>query len=50
MDAKGDADMALNAVNALAEAASHRTSLKNCICTHPQQAADQLSSTEADLM
>jgi len=42
--------MALNAVSALAEAASCCTSLKICIPMHPQQAADQISSTEADLM
>ncbi|KAG2101876.1 uncharacterized protein F5147DRAFT_776530 [Suillus discolor] len=50
MDAKGDTDIALNAVNALAEAVSHHTGLKICIPVCPQQADDQLSSAEADLM
>lgn len=50
MDAEGDTEIALNAVNALAEAASRRTGLKIRIPARPQQAADQLSSAEADLM
>ncbi|KAG1851585.1 hypothetical protein DFJ58DRAFT_728803 [Suillus subalutaceus] len=50
MDAKDDTDMALNAVNVLAEAASHHTGLKIHIPMCSQQAADQLSFTEADLM
>lgn len=50
MDAEGDTEIALNAVNALAEAASRHTGLKIRIPAHPQQAADQLSSAEADLM
>ncbi|KAG2110406.1 uncharacterized protein F5147DRAFT_537855, partial [Suillus discolor] len=36
MDAEGDTDIALNAVNALAEAASHHTRLKICIPARPQ--------------
>ncbi|KAG2159188.1 uncharacterized protein EDB93DRAFT_1325221 [Suillus bovinus] len=51
VDSDCDTDIALNAVNALAEAAFCCTGLKICIPTHPQQvAADQLSSIEADLM
>ncbi|KAG2366909.1 hypothetical protein BDR07DRAFT_1239287, partial [Suillus spraguei] len=36
IDAEGDTDMTLNAVNALAEAASCRTGLKICIPARPQ--------------
>ncbi|KAG1735299.1 uncharacterized protein EDB91DRAFT_1025664, partial [Suillus paluster] len=49
MDAEGDMDIALNALNTLAQAASHHTTLKIWIPAHPQK-ADQLSSAEAELM
>lgn len=49
MDAEGDVEMALNAIDALMQAASRRTGLKIRIPARSQQAA-QLSSTEAALM
>ncbi|KAG2033936.1 hypothetical protein BDR03DRAFT_826811, partial [Suillus americanus] len=42
MDAEGDADIALSAVNALAEAAFCRTSLKIRIPAHPQQVHQEM--------
>ncbi|KAG2029212.1 hypothetical protein BDR03DRAFT_837006, partial [Suillus americanus] len=39
MDAEGDVEMALNALDALMQAASRRTGLKICIPARSQQAA-----------
>jgi hypothetical protein len=48
MDAEGDMDMALNAIDTLAQAASRRTGLKIRIPACPRP--NQLSSAEAELM
>jgi hypothetical protein len=49
MDAEGDAEMALNAIDALMHAASHHTGLKiwiPAVCPRPEQ----LTSAEVELM
>lgn len=48
MDAEGDVEMALDAIDALMQVASRHTGLKNCIPICSQKAA-QLSSTKAAL-